>query len=34
MICVLETAAGTARNGHWRFMIPSRSMGLRLRIGE
>ena len=33
MICGLETAAITARNGHWCLMSPSKSMGLRLRIG-
>ena len=33
MIGVLETAAATARNGQWCLMSPTRSMGLRLRIG-
>ena len=33
MMWVLETAAATARNGHWRLMSPTKSMGLRLRIG-
>jgi hypothetical protein len=31
MMWVLETAAATARNGHWCLMSPTKSMGLRLR---
>jgi hypothetical protein len=34
MMWVLEGAAATARNGHWCLMSPSKSMGLRLRIGK